>query len=117
VAGERQVGFDGALRHRMHGHEPGLAALALDPEVHHTLAALDVPDPQPAQLRAAHAVIEQGGQNGAIARALERVCRRRLQQLARLGVAQAGVLPSLPFAIGRLKLSTGLPDTALRSQR
>ena len=29
----------------------------------------------------------------------------------------AGVLPSLPFATGRFTPSTGLPDTALRSQR
>jgi hypothetical protein len=62
-------------------------------------------------------VIEQGGQDGAIAHALERVRRRRLEQLARLGIPSAGVLPSLPFAIGRLTPSTGLPDTALRSQR
>jgi len=29
----------------------------------------------------------------------------------------AGVLPSLPLAIGRFTPSTGLPETALRSQR
>jgi hypothetical protein len=42
--------------------------------------------------------------------------RRRLQQLARLGIAQPGMLPSLPLAIGLLTPLTGLPDAALRSQ-
>jgi hypothetical protein len=88
VAGDGQVRLDQPLRHRMHGNEPDLAALAPDPEMHHALTALHVLDPQAAQLLAAHAVIEQGGQDGAIARALERVRRRRLQELALLGVAQ-----------------------------
>ncbi len=81
--GERQILLDQPLRQRVHGHEPDFAALAPDPKMYHALAALDVPDPQPAELLAVHAVIEQGGEDGAIARALERV-RRRLQQLARL---------------------------------
>ena len=85
--------------------------------MHHTLTALHVPDPQPAQLLAADAVIEQGRQDGPIANALERIRRRRLQQLARLGLPSAGVLPSLPLAIGRFAPSTGLPDTALPSHR
>jgi hypothetical protein len=59
----------------MHGNEPDFAPLAPDPEMHHPLTALPVPDPQAVQLLAAHAVIEQGGQDGAIARALERVRR------------------------------------------
>ena len=42
---ERQVFLDKALRHRMNGHEPDLAPLAPDPEVHHALTALHVPDP------------------------------------------------------------------------
>src|SRR5271170_2931657 len=76
VAGESQVFLDQPLRHCMHGHEPDFAALALNPKMHHALTALDVSDPQPAQLLAADAVIEQGGQDGAIADALERVRRR-----------------------------------------
>ena len=63
-------------------------ALAPDPEMHHALTALHVLDSQPAQLLAAHAVIEQGGQDDAIAHALERVAGRCLQELARLGVAE-----------------------------
>ena len=72
----------------MHGNKPDLVALTLDPKMHHALTTLHVLDPQPAQLLAADAVIEQGGQDGAIAHALERVRRRRLQQLARLSVAE-----------------------------
>jgi hypothetical protein len=49
VAGERQVFLDQPLRHGMNGNELDFAALARDPKVHHTLAALDVPVPQPAQ--------------------------------------------------------------------
>jgi hypothetical protein len=62
----------------MHGNELDLAALAPDPKMHHALTAPHAPDAQPAQFLAAHAVIEQGGQDGAIAHALERVTGRRL---------------------------------------
>jgi hypothetical protein len=50
-----------------------VVALALDPEVHHALATLDIAHPDPAQLLTAHAVIEQGGQDGPVAHTLERV--------------------------------------------
>jgi hypothetical protein len=71
--------------------------------VHHALTAPHVLDPEPGQLLAAHAVIEQGNQDGVIARALERVVRRRPQQLASLalclGTASAGgTLPADSFS-------------------
>ena len=72
----------------MHGNETDLVALALDPKMHHSLAALNIAHPQAAQFLAADAVVEQGGENGAIADALEGVFGRRIEQLARLGVAE-----------------------------
>jgi hypothetical protein len=63
-------------------NEPDFAALAPDPKMHLALTALHVPDPQPAQSLAAQAVIKQGGQDGAIARALEGVAGRRLRTWA-----------------------------------
>jgi hypothetical protein len=62
-------------------------------------------------------VIEQGGEDGAIADALEGIVGRRIKQLAGLASPSAGVLSSLLLDIGRLTPSTGLPATALRSQR
>jgi hypothetical protein len=100
MARERQIFLDEPLRHGMHRHEADLVALALDAKMHDTLTALHVAHPEPAQLLAADAVIEQGGQNCAIAHALERVRGRRLDELARLASPSAGVRPSLPFAIG-----------------
>jgi hypothetical protein len=78
---------------------------------------LHVLDAQPAELLAADAVIEQGGQYRPIAHALEGIVGRRVEQLAGLASPRAGVLPSLLLDIGRLTPSTGLPATALRSQR
>ncbi len=67
------------------------------------------PDPQPVHFLPAHAVIEQGGQDGPIPHALERVRFQRLQQLARLSVTQRRrMLASLPFAIGRFTPPTGI---------
>jgi hypothetical protein len=53
--------------------------IAVNPEVHHALAAVQVAQPQPAEFLAADTVIEQGGQDGAIAHALERVLGRRIE--------------------------------------
>ena len=44
----------------MNGNEPDFVALAFDLEMHHNLAALDVPDFQTAQLLTADAMIERG---------------------------------------------------------
>jgi hypothetical protein len=62
-------------------------------------------------------VIEQGGEDGAIAHALERVAGGASSSLRAWASPSAGVDPSLPLAIGRLTPSTGLPETALCSQR
>jgi hypothetical protein len=78
---------------------------------------LHVLNAQPAELLAADAVIEQGGQYRPIAHTFEGIVGRRVQKLAGLGIADAGVLPSLLLEIGRLTPSTGLPATALRSHR
>jgi len=117
MAREREIFLDQPLRRGMHGNKPDFVALALDPKMHHALTALHILHAQTAQLLAAQPVIEQGSQDGAIAFALERVVRGRFEQLTRLSIASAGVLPSLPFASGRFTPSTGLPATAFFSQR
>ena len=85
-----QILPDQPLRHRVNGNKADLVALALDAEMHHALAALHVAEPQQAQLLAADAVIEQGGEYRAIPYTLQRVRGRGLQQPSRLGVAQGG---------------------------
>ncbi len=56
--------------------------------MHHALAALHVADLQTTGLFAADAMIEQDGKNGAIAHTFQRIGRRRLEQPARLGIAE-----------------------------
>ena len=73
----------------MHRNEPDFVALALDPKMQHPLTALNIPHTQPAQFFAADAVIEQGGQDRAIADALERIFERRIEQFADLSIAEA----------------------------
>ena len=97
VAGDAQVLLDQPARHSMQRNEPDLAALALDPKMHHAVTALHVLDPKAAQLLAADAVIEQGGEDGATAHALERVRRGHLQQLARLSISESR-LAAFPVA-------------------
>src|SRR5215831_9721125 len=72
MAGERHIFLDQLLCCHMHGDEADLAALAMHPEMHHAPTAVQVTQPQPAELLATEAVIEQGGEDGAIAHALER---------------------------------------------
>ena len=74
-------------------------------------------EPAAAKLVAAHTVIEQGGQDSAVAQALERVRRRRFEQFAGLCVIQRRVEPSFPLTAARFTPSTGLLATALRSPR
>ena len=66
-----------------------LAALAGHLEMRHTFACVPkVPDLELAELHAPQRVEQQRGENGAIALALNRVVRRRVQQLARLMIAE-----------------------------
>ena len=118
MAGERHICLDQLLRGHMHGDEADLAALAVHPEMHHAPTAVQVAQPQPAQLLAAEAVIEKGGQDGAIAHALERVLGRGIEQLAGLSVTERRGRAFVGInGRARLTPSTGLPATALRSQR
>jgi hypothetical protein len=50
----------------VNGNKPDFVALALDTEVHDALAALHITQAEQAQLFAADAVIEQGGEDGPI---------------------------------------------------
>jgi hypothetical protein len=88
VAGECEVFFDQALGGHVHRHKPYFVALALDAEVHHAVAALDILHPQSAELLTAEAVIQQNGEDGAVAHTFKSVSRWRLQQPARLHIAQ-----------------------------
>ena len=72
----------------MHRHEAYFVALAMHPKMHHALTAVQIAQPQPAEFLAADAVIEQGGEDGAIAHALERILGRRIEKLAGLSVTQ-----------------------------
>jgi len=62
MAGDRQIFLDQTLRQRLNRDKPDLAALALDLKLQYALTALDVLNAQPAELLAADAVIEEGGQ-------------------------------------------------------
>src|SRR5581483_5521018 len=88
MAGEAEIVLHQSLGGSVDGHEAHLVALALDPKVHHALSALHIAHAQPAEFFAADTVIEEGGQNGAIALTLERIFRRRLEQFAHLGVTE-----------------------------
>ena len=112
-----QILADEPQRHRVNGNKSDFVPLALDAEMHDALAALHVLEAQQAQLLAADAVIEQGGEYRAVPYTLQRV--RGGASSSRLACAspRAGVLPSLLLVAGRLTPSTGLPRTALRSQR
>ena len=83
-----QILLDRALRGRVDGNETDLVALAHDAKMQDTLAAVQVLDPEAAELLAADAVIEQGGENGAVTHPLERFGGRRVKQFASLTVAK-----------------------------
>jgi len=88
VAGERQIFLNQPLREHLDGYEPDLVAFPLDPKMQHALPALHVLYAQAAELLATDAMIEQGGQDGAIADTLEGIVGRRIEQLAGLGIAE-----------------------------
>lgn len=69
VVGRVEVGGDRAGGGRVQRHIADLAAFAVYLQVAHTAAILQVDQAQLAQLGTAQAVIEQGGQHGAIAQA------------------------------------------------
>jgi hypothetical protein len=97
---------------------PGFAALAGHLEVRHAFAFVPgILDLELAQFLAAQRVEQQRRQNGAIPLALGGLCLRRIQQLARLMMPSAGVLPSPLSVFGRLTPFTGLCVTAFFSQR
>jgi hypothetical protein len=107
-----------------HWKNPGMdldianfVTLALDLEIHHAFTTLHIPDLEPTQFLATNGMIEQGGEDGAITHALERVRGRRIEQLAGLSIAQGRRFTFVAFDLGSLNPSTGLQDTALRSQR
>lgn len=83
-----QVGGDEALRGDREGNIANLFPLALNAQMPHALAALDVPDLQLAQLFPPDAVIEEHGQDRPVALALQRPGRRGLQQPQRLLVSE-----------------------------
>ena len=89
VAGLGEVRVDQPLRLRMHGQIAFLAALALDPDMRHALAAGMVAQLQPAKFLATKAMIEERGENSAVSKAFWRIDRRCFEQAPRLGVAGA----------------------------
>jgi hypothetical protein len=112
-----EVLADEAQRHRVNRHETDFVALALDTEVHDALTALHIAQTQQAQPLTPDIVIEQCGEDRTIPYALQRVRGGASSSLLACASPRAGVLPSLPLMAGRLTPSTGLPTTALRSQR
>ena len=115
MPGQRQILLARTLRRCIDWNKADLGALAVDPKMQDALAAVQILDPETAELLAANAVIEQGGQNGAVAHPLVVVTAGGASSSLRACRSpSAGVLPSLPLAIGRLTPSTGLPSTALR---
>lgn len=85
---EGQIFLDQPLRRGVSGNEPDLIPFALDAEMRHALTGLQIPNLKAAKFLAADAVIEQGGENGAIAQTFERIGRRSIEQFASLGVAE-----------------------------
>jgi hypothetical protein len=90
---------------------------ALDAIMHHSPSALEVAQTQAAQLLAADSMIEQGSQYRPVSYTLQRVRGRASKSLRACASPNAGVEPSLLLEAGRFTPSTGLPATALRSQR
>ena len=88
MAGGGEPGIDALEGGGCGRHIADLAALAVHPQMQHPLAQLQVADPQCRQLGAAQPVIEQGGEDGAVAQPLQRVGRRRVEQGAGLGVTE-----------------------------
>ena len=101
VAGGGEIGPGERERGRVGGDVADLAALALDAQVEDALAHRDVGDAQPAERGAPEPVIEQHGQDRAVALALQRCGIGGVEQASCLGVAECGRRAPLPFAGGR----------------
>src|SRR6202011_2476683 len=111
-----QVIFNHPLGSCVNRNEADLGPLAFDAKMHDTLSAVQVLHPQTTEFFAPDAVIQQGSQNGPISDALV-PAGGASNSFRACTSPSAGVLPSFPLAIGRFTPSTGLPVTALRSQR
>ena len=83
-----EVFTDKPQHHRVNGNKPDFVALAVDAKMHDALAALHIAQPEQAQLLTADAVIEQGGEDGAVPYTLQRVRGRGLQQTPHLRIAE-----------------------------
>jgi len=112
-----QIIFNHPLGRCVNRNEADLGPLAFDTKMYDTLSAVQVLHPQTAEFFAPDTVIQQGSQDGPIPDALERACGRRFQQFTGLNIAERRRAAFFPLAIGRFTPSTGLPVTALRSQR
>ena len=88
MTGRGEPGIDALEGGGRGGHIADLAALAVHPQVEDALAQLQVVDPQRRELGAALPMIEQCGEDGAVAQPLQGVGRRRVEQGAGLGVAE-----------------------------
>src|SRR5271168_72818 len=97
-----QIFFDKPQHHRMKRDIADLVAFSPGVEVHDALAALDIPQPEEAQLLAPDAVIEQGSKNGTVPYTLQRVRGRGLQQSPGLRIAQGGSAALIVVGCGPL---------------
>src|ERR1043166_7057139 len=88
VASQIQGLLDQAQGRGVDRYKPDFVALAVDPKVPDAFSALEVADAQAAELLAADAVVQERGQDGAVADALKRILGRRLEQGAGLAVAE-----------------------------
>lgn len=88
MSGQREILLDRPLCGRIDRHKADLRALSFDAKMHDSLAAVEVFDPEPAELFPTDPVIQQGRENRAVAHALELISRRRFQQFAYLPVAK-----------------------------
>lgn len=94
MAGGLQVFVDLFLAARMQGNVAHLGALAVDPQMLHASALVDVLDHQLAELVAPQRVIEQDRDDRLVAFGLQRLGLRCLEQVPDFGAGQGGVSSS-----------------------
>ncbi len=88
MAGGFKVVGNEAKRHRLDGEVADLAPFAMDAEMEHAFAALDVFHFELAELFAAQAMVEQGSEDRAVALSFKRVWRWRIEESPRLVVGE-----------------------------